>query len=36
MWWDVEADTSAAALALLPIFVAERTLASPVDDVPIP
>jgi hypothetical protein len=36
LWWDVEADTSAAALALLPTFVAERTLASPVDDVLIP
>lgn len=36
LWWDVDADSSAAALALLPGFVAERTQASPVDEVPIP
>lgn len=36
LWWTVEAASAAEALALLPSFVAERTEASPVNEVPIP
>jgi hypothetical protein len=36
LWWDVEAVTPEAALALLPPYVAERTVANPVGEVPIP
>lgn len=36
LWWDVDADSPAAALALLPQFVGERTRAIPVEDVRIP
>lgn len=36
LWWDVEADTAEAALALLPPFIAARTEAVPIRDVPIP
>ena len=36
MWWTVEADSSEAALALLPHFVASRATATPVRKVVIP
>lgn len=36
LWWDVDADNADAALALLPPFVADRTDATPVQDLPIP
>jgi hypothetical protein len=36
IWWQVEAADAAAALALLPRFVAARTRAFPVRDVGIP
>lgn len=36
MFWSVEADDEAAALAQLPPFVAERTEISNVREVPIP
>lgn len=36
LWWDVEAVDESAALALLPEYVAARTRADPVNDVPIP
>lgn len=36
IWWDVDADDPASALALLPPFIARRTSAIPVDDVRIP
>jgi hypothetical protein len=36
IWWEVDADTEAAALALLPGYVAERTAATRVRDVWIP
>lgn len=36
LWWDVDAENQTAALALLPPFVAARTQASPITDVPIP
>jgi hypothetical protein len=36
VWWRVEAANPAGALALLPRFVAARTVAIPVRDVDIP
>jgi hypothetical protein len=36
VWWTVEASDGAAALAQLPPYVAERTAAEEVRDVPIP
>jgi hypothetical protein len=36
LWWTVEATSEAAALALLPFFVAERTTATRVSEVEIP
>ena len=36
IWWTVEAESEAAALALLPAYVAERTIAAPVSEVEIP
>jgi hypothetical protein len=36
LWWQVEAETSADALALLPPYVAERTEASEIGEVRIP
>jgi len=36
LWFDVEADSAMAALALLPGFVAVRTTAIPIHDTPIP
>jgi hypothetical protein len=36
IWWEVEAATEAAALALLPFFVAERATATRVSEVDIP
>ena len=36
LWWRVEAQDRAAALALLPRYVAERTTPIPVRDVEIP
>jgi len=36
LWWDVDADTVEDALALVPPYVAERTKAVPVGEVPIP
>jgi hypothetical protein len=36
IWWDVEADDTANALAQLPRYVAQRTSAIPVGDVEIP
>ena len=36
IWWDLEADSDADALALLPGYVARRTTATKVGDVPIP
>lgn len=36
IWWDVEAACPAAALALLPRYVAERTIAIRVGDVRTP
>ena len=36
VWWIVEAADGAAALAQLPSYVAERTTADEVRDVPIP
>jgi hypothetical protein len=36
IWWHVEAESEAAALEMLPPYVAERTEASPVREVPIP
>jgi hypothetical protein len=36
IWWTVEADSPAEALALLPSFVAERTTVSSVSAVDIP
>jgi hypothetical protein len=36
LWWEVEAETSADALALLPPYVAERTEASEIGEVRIP
>jgi hypothetical protein len=36
MWWIVQAADSAAALAQLPPYVAERTIAEQVREVPLP
>lgn len=36
IWWSVEADDEAAALGLLPFYVATRATATRVDRVPIP
>ncbi|MGO9788726.1 MAG: hypothetical protein ACLP8S_04100 [Solirubrobacteraceae bacterium] len=36
LWWAVEAADSAAALAQLPPYVAQRTVAEEVREVPIP
>lgn len=36
LWWDVEADDEAAALALLPEYIAARTQVVPISDVAIP
>ena len=36
IWWTVEAKSEAAALALLPFYVAERTTATSVTKVEIP
>jgi hypothetical protein len=36
IWWSVEADSDADALALLPPYVAERSTAVRVDEVQIP
>jgi hypothetical protein len=36
LWWRVEAPDAAGALALLPRFVAERTIAIRVRDIEIP
>ena len=36
IWWVVEADSPAQALALLPHYVAQRTTATPVREVKIP
>jgi hypothetical protein len=36
VWWMVEAADHAAALALLPPYVAERTVAEAVREIPIP
>jgi hypothetical protein len=36
IWWTVEAASEADALRLLPLYVAERTTATPVSEVEIP
>jgi hypothetical protein len=36
LWWAVEATDSRAALALLPPYVADRTIVEEVREVPIP
>jgi hypothetical protein len=36
IWWTVEAASEEAALALLPLYVAERTTATSVSEVKIP
>lgn len=36
IWWTVEAESEAAALRLLPAYVAERTSAARVSEVEIP
>jgi hypothetical protein len=36
IWWTVEAENEAAALALLPAYVAERTTVARVSEVQIP
>jgi hypothetical protein len=36
LWWRVEAPTSEEALALLPLYLADRTEAVEVTEVPIP
>ena len=36
IWWEVEADSEADALALLPEYVAKRTVVSRVSEVKIP
>jgi hypothetical protein len=36
IWWTVCAESAAAALALLPFFVAERTTATAVSEVELP
>jgi hypothetical protein len=36
IWWTVEAQTEGDSLALLPLYVAERTTATAVNEVEIP
>jgi hypothetical protein len=36
IWWTVDAETDEGALRLLPFYVAERTTATPVQEVEIP
>ena len=36
IWWTVEAETDEGALGQLPFYVAERTTATPVQEVEIP
>ena len=36
IWWTVEAETNEGALRQLPFYVAERTTATPVQEVEIP
>jgi hypothetical protein len=36
VWWFVQAPTAEAALSLLPYFVAQRTVAEEVREVPLP
>jgi hypothetical protein len=36
IWWTVEAESEEDALRLLPFYVAERTTATPVNEVEIP
>ena len=36
IWWTVEAEAEEDALRLLPFYVAERTTATPVQEVEIP
>jgi hypothetical protein len=36
IWWTVQAETDEGALRLLPFYVAERTTATPVQEVEIP
>ena len=36
IWWTVEAESEAEALALLPVYVAERTTVARVSEVEIP
>jgi hypothetical protein len=36
IWWTVDATTEQAALALLPVYVAQRTTAATISDVQIP
>lgn len=36
LWWEVEADTEADALARLPRYVAARTAVAPIQEVQIP
>jgi hypothetical protein len=36
VWWTVEASSEAQALALLPHYVAQRTTAEEVQEVPLP
>jgi hypothetical protein len=36
IWWELSADSSQEALELLPRYVAERTIATRVDEVEIP
>ncbi|HUB04209.1 MAG TPA: hypothetical protein VMA76_04015 [Solirubrobacteraceae bacterium] len=36
IWWTVEAEDERAALSLLPHYVARRTVAEEVDEVPLP
>jgi hypothetical protein len=36
IWWEVEAESREAALALLPTYVAERTTVARVNEVEIP
>jgi hypothetical protein len=36
IWWIVEAETAERAVALLPHYVAERTVAEQVEEIPLP
>lgn len=36
IWWTVDADSEAAALSLLPHYVAQRTVVEEVREVPLP